>query len=233
MTKNKAYLILQSVLCVLSAALLAGGAIGIYRDGMAVRASGDVAALIYTPQKVAERFGPIAPFLFLAVGFGIAGLVLGVRDEKAARPVKDAQILRDLACSRVQEPSQAMQRERGLQKKLWLGGWAVFFLCMVPIVLYMINPEPFHPETLEADFFALLRGICPWTLAGFACLIITTSLMGKSMLRETEAAKAQAAEEKSRSADAAAPEEEAVKTEDTRSHILHKERKENSNGRNI
>ena len=66
MAEKKTYLIVQSVLCVLLCVLLAASAVSIYREGVAHRAE-DPMASIYTREKTAEKFKPIAPLFFGAI----------------------------------------------------------------------------------------------------------------------------------------------------------------------
>ena len=67
MTEKKAYLILQSVLCVLLVILLAASAVAIYREGTARKAENPM-EWIYTRETAAEKFKPIAPLFFGAIG---------------------------------------------------------------------------------------------------------------------------------------------------------------------
>lgn len=196
MTRKKIYLIIQTVLCVVLVLLLSASAIRLYREGEALKKAGDLFAEIYSPEKVAAAFAGIAPLFFGAIGFMAAGLLLGTKDEKADLPVKDAGCIRDLTVSRVAVPSAEMIREQGLQKKYRILGWAAFAACMIPVFLYMINPAHFNAETTEPDFLHLLTGAGPWIILGFVCMLVMAGLSQKSILRETEAAKARIAEEK-------------------------------------
>ena len=89
MNKEKAYLILQSGICILLAVLLAIGAVGIYRDGTA-RQKEDPLSPVYTAEEVAEKLAAVAPLFFFSLGLLAAGLILGIRDPKAEKPVKAA-----------------------------------------------------------------------------------------------------------------------------------------------
>ena len=109
MAEKKTYLIVQSVLCVLLCVLLAASAVSIYREGAARRAE-DPMASIYTREKTAEKFKPIAPLFFGAIGMTVAGWILAVKDENADKPVMDAEIVRNLTVSRVKTP--AMEPDR-------------------------------------------------------------------------------------------------------------------------
>ena len=108
MTRTRIYLILQAALCVLLVALLSVSAVSIYREGAARKAEQPLAP-IYTREIAAERFAPIAPLFFAALGLMVAGLVLGVRDEKADKPVDDPGLRRDLVVERVSQPSDDMR----------------------------------------------------------------------------------------------------------------------------
>lgn len=201
MTRKKVYLIIQTVLCVVLVLLLSAAAIRLYREGEALKKAGDLFAEIYSPDKIAAAFAGIAPLFFGAIGFMAAGLLLGTKDEKADLPVKDAGCIRDLTVSRVAVPSAEMNRERGLQKKYRVSGWAAFAACMIPVFLYMINPAHFNVETTEPDFVHLLTGTGPWIILGFVCMLVMARLSEKSILRETEAAKVRIAEEKEKSSE--------------------------------
>ena len=195
MTKSRMYLVLQAVVCVALAALMAASAIGICRDGSARKAERPMES-IYTPEEVAGRIAPIAPLLFTGVGLMIAGLVLGVKDENAEKPVKDATLNRDLLASRVAQPSPEMIAEKRRQRRLMWAGWGLFGLCMMPILIYLLNPAHFPETDTEGMFFSLLRVFLPWTCVGLGSLAVTSVLREKSVLRETQAAQVRLKEEK-------------------------------------
>ena len=96
MTRNKTFLIVQSVFCALIAGLLAAAALQLYFDGAAKQAEGDLFYYMYTREKAGEKLLPILPLFFTALGLTIAGLILGVKDEKAEKPVRDEILLKDL-----------------------------------------------------------------------------------------------------------------------------------------
>ena len=91
MKNNRIFLIIQSILCILLAALLITAVIGIYRNGSAARAENPL-AWIFTREIVAERFRPIAPLFFAAVVLSAVGLILGVKDENGLKPVKSGKV---------------------------------------------------------------------------------------------------------------------------------------------
>ncbi len=195
MTNRKAYLILQTVLILLLAVILCVTAADICREGMERREE-DPLAWIYTREIAEEKFGAAAPLFFFAAGTAAAGILLGVRDEKAEKPVRDASLTRDLAVSRVAEPSGDMKKERALQKKLDLGGWILFAVCCIPAVVYLADGAHFPDGDPEPVIAALAAHVLPWMAAAVACLMISAVLQEKSICRETEAAKARIREEK-------------------------------------
>ena len=196
MNKKKIFLIAQSLLCAALVALLILAALGIWREGLALKAA-DPLSWIYTRDKAAAALGPVLPLLILGLVMTAVGLVLGIRDENAEKPVPDTECLRDLTVSRVASASADMQAERAKQKKLLCGGWAVFALCMVPVLLYITNGSHFPNGDLEPVFLALVGHVLPWAAIGLAALMVSTVLQEKSMRREIEAAKAQIKLEKS------------------------------------
>ena len=191
MSKSKIFLIVQSALCVLIAVLLSASAIRIFLDGSAWQAAGHPSDWIYTREKAAGALAPILPLILASIVMTIIGLVKDIRDEDADKPVQDPEISRDLIAARVPQPSPEMAREQDLQKKLRIGGWIGFAVCMIPIFIYVTNADHFTQTDaagLDQNIVALIAFIVPWTIAGLASLVITTVLQEKSILRETDAA---------------------------------------------
>ena len=93
--RSKIFLVSQAVLCALVAVLLITGALSLFFDGTARQAEGDLFYYIYTRERVWDVLLPILPFFFLALGVTAAGLILGVKDEKAQKPVRDPRLLPD------------------------------------------------------------------------------------------------------------------------------------------
>lgn len=194
MTRQRAFLFVQAMICTLVAGLLAYSAVNLYLTGAAEQAGGDLFYYIYTREKVGERLAPILPLIFLGLGMMLSGIILGIRDESADKPVQDPELMRDLICARVQNPSEAMTAERTIQRRLRYGGWIGFTACMVPVAIYIANPAHFdRPLDTEADLLALMKVFVPFTVLGLGCLAVTAMLGQNSMRRETEAAKSQPA----------------------------------------
>ena len=201
MTKGKVYLWLQAAVCIALVVSLSVGAVGIYRKGTARRAENPMES-IYTPEEAAEKFSQTAPLFFVGLGLMIAGFVLRIKDEEAQKPVKDADLNRDLLTARIASPSGAMISEQRKQKRLQKIGWGLFALCMVPVLVYLLNPVHFPPDDPEGMFLGLMRILLPWTFVGLGALGVSSALQEKSILREIQAAQEQLKEEK---ADGAAP----------------------------
>ena len=215
MTKNKVFLWIQTALCVLIAILLASSAVRIFIDGSAYQAAGHPSEWIYTREKVTAALMPVLPLFLLSFAMTVYGLIKGIEDEDAGKPVQDVERARDLVCARIAEPSEEMAKERALQKKLLLGGWIGFAVCMIPILLYITNGAHFaltDAEGLDQSIVSMITFVVPWTAMGLACLIVTTVLQGKSMQRETDAASARMKEAAAaKAAQAASADAESVK----------------------
>ena len=199
MTKNKIFLWIHTALCALIAILLAVTAVRLFIDGSAYQAAGHPIEWIYTREKVGAALMPILPLFLLSFAMTVYGLVKDIKDEEADKPVQDVERARDLVCARIAQPSEEMAKERALQKKLLLGGWIGFAVCMIPILLYITNGVHFavtDAEGLDHSIVSMVTFVVPWTVLGLACLIVSTVLQGKSMQRESDAASARMKEEK-------------------------------------
>ena len=133
MTRNKTFLIIQSLLCALTAGLLAAGALRLYFDGAARQAEGDLFYYMFTREKAGAALLPVLPLFFCALGMTVAGLVLGIRDENAEKPVKDEKLLRDIGS--IREKAVHQQAD---QKTLTLRT-AVLVIALVLIVIGILN----------------------------------------------------------------------------------------------
>ena len=89
MIKRKAFLMIQALACIALAVCLSWAALSIYREGAARRALNPLES-IYTPQIVAKKLTPVLPLMLATLGLAIAGRMLGIRDEDAGKPAKDA-----------------------------------------------------------------------------------------------------------------------------------------------
>ena len=76
LSKQKVFLIVQSILCILTALLLAAAAVSIYREGAGLKAE-DPLHWIFTREAAVQRLIPILLPLVLSLVLTAAGLVLG------------------------------------------------------------------------------------------------------------------------------------------------------------
>ena len=87
MARKKIYLIIESILCALTASLLMAAAVRMYLEGAAVQASGDLFYYIFTREKAGAALASLLPLIAGAFAFTAAGWILGIRDESADKPV--------------------------------------------------------------------------------------------------------------------------------------------------
>ena len=133
MTRRKAFLIIQSLLCALTAVLLAAGALCLYFDGAAKQAKGDLFYYMFTRERAGAKLLPVLPFFFSALGLSIAGWILGIRDEDAEKPVRDEKMLRDIGSIRESAVHQQADRKTLILRT------AVLVIAVILIVLGIIN----------------------------------------------------------------------------------------------
>ena len=86
MSKKKLFLAVLSVLCAVLTVLLIAAAVGIYREGAAIRAEQPL-SWIYSREKAASGLAPLLPLFVVILVLTAAGLVLGIRDD-GKRPAK-------------------------------------------------------------------------------------------------------------------------------------------------
>jgi len=133
MTRTKLFLIVQAVLCAVIAVLLAAGALSLYLDGAAKQAEGDLFYYMFTRERAGAKLLPVMPLLFCAFGLTVAGVILGIKDENAEKPVRDEKLLRDLGSIREKAVhQQADQKTRILRT-------AVLAIALILIVIGILN----------------------------------------------------------------------------------------------
>ena len=91
MRGNKALLVTQSILCILTGAALIAADLSIYLEGSALKAT-DPMADIYSAEAVAERAVFVLPLFIITVIVTIVCAVLGIRDKKADKPASGIDI---------------------------------------------------------------------------------------------------------------------------------------------
>ncbi len=91
MDRRRVFLIIQSAMYVLLAVLLSAAVIGIYREGIALKAENPL-AWTFSREKVAECLRPIRPLFYLAAGVSLGGLILNAKHDEGLKPVKGGQV---------------------------------------------------------------------------------------------------------------------------------------------
>ena len=186
MTRTKVYLIIQTILCIMIAGLLCAAAVRIYSEGTAVREGGEALAWIYTEERIMAFFAPIMPVIFCAIGMLMAGLIFGIRDKNSSKTVSDPEYVRNMMAARINEPTDVMKKEQRLRKYFRAGSWACFGLCMVPVFIYVIDPQHFPADQLELMISSLFWNILPWTAAGLGFVLLGSVLRDRSLKREIQ-----------------------------------------------
>ena len=133
MTREKLFMAVQAVLCSVIAVLLAEGALSLYLDGAAKQAEGDLFYYMYTRERVGAKLLPVLPLLSCAVGLTVAGVILGIRDGNADKPVKDEKLLRDAGSLRERAVCQQADRKTTVLRA------AVLAIALILIILGIIN----------------------------------------------------------------------------------------------
>ena len=110
MKRKTVYLLVQSLLCALIAGLLAAGALRLYLDGAARQAEGDMFYYMFTRERVTQQLQPVLPLILVALGLTAGGVMLGIRDECADLPVRDARLLGEKGSIRMRAVPQASDR---------------------------------------------------------------------------------------------------------------------------
>ena len=86
MDKKKLVRTAQSVLCVIIAVMLITAALGICREGLALKAA-DPLNRIYTREKAAAALRPVLPLFVISVVLTVIGLIAGIREEHEEKTV--------------------------------------------------------------------------------------------------------------------------------------------------
>jgi len=133
MTRKRLFMIIQAALCAAIAALLAAGAVSLYLDGAAKQAEGDLFYYMFTRERAGARLAPILPLMFFAFGMTIAGVILGIRDENAEKPVRDEKLLRDLGSIRERAVHQQADPKTRILRT------AVLVIALILIVIGIMN----------------------------------------------------------------------------------------------
>ena len=133
MTRKSLFMIVQAALCAVIAALLVAGALSLYLDGAAKQAEGDLFYYMFTRERAGAKLAPVLPLIFCALGLTIAGVILGIRDENAEKPVRDERLLRDLGSIREKAVHQQSDQKTRILRT------AVLVIALILIVIGILN----------------------------------------------------------------------------------------------
>ena len=94
MNRKRICLMVTTAACILLAAVLACGALCIWLEGSAKKAENPMES-IYTAEKVSAWLKAAVPAAILLGVLTIAGLALGVKDQKAGRPAEQDRMIKN------------------------------------------------------------------------------------------------------------------------------------------
>ena len=133
MKRDKLIMTAQAVLCAVIAGLLIAGALSLYLDGAAKQAEGDLFYYMFTRERASAKLLPVLPLILCSLALTIAGVILGIRDQNADKPMNSEKLLRDLGNIRERAVhQQADQKTRILRT-------AMLVIALALIVIGIIN----------------------------------------------------------------------------------------------
>ena len=133
MTREKTFLLIQSLLCVLAAGLLAAGALSLYFEGAARQAEGDLFFYMYTRERAGAKLLPVLPVFCCSLGLSVAGRILGIGRETGEPLLRNEKLPRDPGIIR-----EKAVRQRADRKTLIIRT-AVLAAALLLIVLGIVN----------------------------------------------------------------------------------------------
>ncbi len=113
MGKTRIFMIIQSLLCILSVILLMSAAIGIYSEGMSRKAE-DPTEHIYTREAAVKAAAPGALALLFGLCLSVAGWAMGIHDENEDKPVMIPEFAGSM---KEQSKTGAIKEQEGFSQK--------------------------------------------------------------------------------------------------------------------
>ena len=129
MNKKKLFLIAVSAAAIALAVMLAAGAVVLFLNGSARKAENPMEQ-IYTREQAAGALAAVAPFFVLFAGLSAAGVILGIKDEKQDKPVRDDRLLRDLGSLQSRAVHQTAEPKTLFAGKPESLGWGPYWACL-------------------------------------------------------------------------------------------------------
>ncbi len=138
MEKKRVFMIIQSLLCVLSVIMLISAAIGIYSEGKQRKAE-DPTAYIYTRETAVKAAAPGAVVMLLGLCLSIAGWAMDIHDEAADRPVMIPEFAGSMKEQLKAQTSEAGENDPSKKKRLERIRLAVLIIAVVCIIAGIAN----------------------------------------------------------------------------------------------
>lgn len=190
------YSIVLGIVCVAAGICLMAACLGIYRSG------GDQ---IYTPEKVAQAFAPIAPVVYFSLVLAIGGFLLELAlpaDSKKVKADKNlsATLTRLLSKRDAENCDPAIRHaidklQKGRKLRLWIGA-ALLVVCSAIFLSYGANPGNFHQSQINASMVSAMWVLLPCLAVPFAFAVYTAYYTKTSLQKEIELVKTIPAGEK-------------------------------------
>ena len=190
------YSVVLGIAAVAAGICLMAACLDIYRSG------GDQ---IYTPQKVAQAFAPIAPVVYFTLTLVIGGFLLDLAlpaNSKKVKADKNPAVTLDRLLSKRDvencDPAtrQAMVKlQKGRMLRLWIGA-ALLVVCSVVFLSYGANPANFHQSQINASMVNAMWVLLPCLAVPFAFAVYTAYYTKASLQKEIELVKTIPAGEK-------------------------------------
>lgn len=183
------YGILLSASAVVAGICLIAACLGIYHSG---------GSQIYTPEKVAAAFGPIAGPVYLCLALVIGGFILDFAlpsDKKKAKPEKNyAAILNRLMEKRDLENCQSELRQQILaqqkiRKQDAIISYVVLAVCSIGFLLYGANPANFHQSEINGSMVKAVAILLCCLACPFGVALGASFRAKKSLQKEIELVK--------------------------------------------
>lgn len=180
------YSIVLSVAIVVAGLLLMAACLQIYYSG---------GEQIYTPEKVAAAFAPIAVPVYICLGLIVVSallhLILWQDPAKAPKRKQPGMQLKRLQTTR--DPEKADEDRKAAIKKLRKGrcrlytlGAVVSMVCAAVFLSFALNGASYHPEAAKAteSVVGLMYVFAPCVTVAFGCCLLTVYLARANMEKE-------------------------------------------------
>jgi len=177
-----------------AAAVIAGiclmiACLDIYRSG------GDQ---IFTPEKVAQAFAPIAVPVYLCLALAVGGFLLELvlpAESKKRKAVKNLQATLDRLMEKRdldncdESLKQAILSQRASRKRDWLISLFVLAVCSIGFLVYALNPAHFHQSQINESMVKAVAILFVCLAAPFGCALGAAYRAKASLQKEIDLVK--------------------------------------------